>query len=58
MRNMKKGNFKNDPQVSSLHSRMRGAGLAGRRMVWEVSPELHFRHVEFEGTVGHSSGHV
>lgn len=55
---MKKGNFKNDPQVSSLHSRMRGAGLAGRRMVWEVSPELRFRHVEFEGTVGHSSGHV
>ena len=33
-------------------------GLASRRMVWEVDPELCFGHAEFEGTMGHSSSPV
>ena len=55
---MKKGNFKNNSQVSSLCGRMTVVGLASRRMVWDGDAELCSGHAEFEGTTGHSCGPV
>lgn len=54
----KEGNVKNDSQVCSLHSRMRGWGLLAGQWFGEVSPEFSFGRVQSVLVMGNSSGHI